>query len=212
MKAAVSKAAVSFVLAIGLLLLAPLGIGVDKANAAVVCVTAGPNPDLLPVCGVTGTSAANALAAQAAALFAYKVNENAITKFNVPVVAGDIVICDSILVACDATHPKNWGDVLRFRSTGAHKGTGTLFSDANEIGPVGPFDINLARLHLQHLRLFKIELGVEGLNGIIYNNGDSIGAIISDVPELSTWAMMIVGFGLTGLRLRRRNRVISVTT
>ncbi len=206
------KAAVSFALAIGLLLLAPLGIGVDRANASVACVTAGPNPDLLPVCGVMGTSAANALAAQAA-LFAYTVNEFAITKFNVPVVAGDVVICDSFLVACDATHPQNWGDVLRFASTGVRKGTATLFSDANEIGPVSTFDINLTTLTLQRLRIFKVELGVEGINGIVYNNGDSVGAIISDaIPELSTWAMMIVGFGLTGLRLHRRHRVISVTS
>jgi hypothetical protein len=25
------------------------------------------------------------------------------------------------------------------------------------------------------------------------------------VPELSTWAMMVLGFGLTALQLRRRN-------
>ena len=206
------KAAVSFALAAGLLLLAPLAVGVDKADAAVACVTAGPNPDVLPVCGATSSSAANALASQAA-LFAYNVNENAITKFNVPVVAGDVVICDSFLVACDATHPQNWGDVLRFASTGVRKGTATLFSDANEIGPVSTFDINLTTLTLQRLRIFKVELGTEGINGIVYNNGDSIGAIISDgVPELSTWAMMIVGYGLVGLRLRRRHRAISVTS
>ncbi len=33
----------------------------------------------------------------------------------------------------------------------------------------------------------------------------SFDAVVSDVPELSTWAMMLIGFAGVGLRLRQRN-------
>jgi hypothetical protein len=33
--------------------------------------------------------------------------------------------------------------------------------------------------------------------------------ITSGVPEPATWAMMIVGFGLVGSAVRRRNRQVS---
>jgi len=38
---------------------------------------------------------------------------------------------------------------------------------------------------------------------------DVIQGQIAGVPELSTWAMMIIGFGLVGLQLKRRNRAVA---
>jgi hypothetical protein len=32
---------------------------------------------------------------------------------------------------------------------------------------------------------------------------------VSGVPEISTWAMMLIGFGLVGLQLRRRGTVLA---
>src|SRR5665213_1011773 len=37
----------------------------------------------------------------------------------------------------------------------------------------------------------------------------AVNFLASGVPESSTWAMMLIGFGLVGLRLRRRMQVIS---
>ena len=34
--------------------------------------------------------------------------------------------------------------------------------------------------------------------------------VTSDVPELATWAMMLLGFGLVGVQLRRRNDAAAV--
>jgi hypothetical protein len=37
---------------------------------------------------------------------------------------------------------------------------------------------------------------------------DSAGALVSDVPEPSTWMSMLLGFGLVGFALRRKRRVV----
>jgi choice-of-anchor A domain-containing protein len=52
---------------------------------------------------------------------------------------------------------------------------------------------------------------VQNANGEIHNlpfQGDlsSVGSVVSTAPEPSTWAMLILGFGLVGLAMRRRER------
>jgi hypothetical protein len=36
-------------------------------------------------------------------------------------------------------------------------------------------------------------------------------SVTSGVPELSTWAMMIIGFGGVGLQMRRRDRAVALS-
>jgi hypothetical protein len=176
-----------FTLAVGLFALTSLA-----SASTITCATPGPNPDNLPTCGTGLPPPADALT--------YSVNENVITTFSVGVLAGDVVLCDNVALPCDATHPGNWGDVLRFASTGSQAGTAILLSDNNEIGPATRFDIDLTTLTLQPLTLFLFETGSEGNNGIVYNNGDSIGTITSDsatVPEPSS--LLLLGTSLLGL-------------
>jgi hypothetical protein len=45
-----------------------------------------------------------------------------------------------------------------------------------------------------------------GITNVKVTAGD-LDPQISGVPEISTWAMMLIGFGLVGFKLRRRVRI-----
>ena len=47
-------------------------------------------------------------------------------------------------------------------------------------------------------------LGNQGRSG-----GMSFSLAVADVPEPATWAMLIVGFGMVGATMRRRNAAIA---
>ena len=61
----------------------------------------------------------------------------------------------------------------------------------------------------------RMEIGSEFVNGFIYNAGPGDPSLtnvyrgISDTPEASTWAMMIIGFAGLGFAAFRRARVSS---
>jgi uncharacterized protein YqkB len=51
----------------------------------------------------------------------------------------------------------------------------------------------------------------DGLDGSTYANENGGVGTITAVPEPATWAMMLIGFGMVGLQLRRRRRTAEVS-
>ena len=127
------------------------------------------------------------------------------------VVPGDVSFAEPPTTAC--TSASNCSDGLRFTNDG--KTSTMLFFSDTEPGQVGgpladtgfPSNFDFTTFAFQ-------EVGPEtGLNGFIYKAGPGDPSVtnfytgISDVPEASTWAMMIIGFaglGFVGYRVSQK--------
>lgn len=60
---------------------------------------------------------------------------------------------------------------------------------------------------------FKVQdIGDSVLDSAVFIQGGTIGTVNPSVPEPSTWAMMLLGFGAIGTALRRRRRKLIVAT
>jgi len=83
--------------------------------------------------------------------------------------------------------------------------TGPLSFEVTPLsGSLTPSSLASNVYHLQNIFFTTDIVASSGLTG-------NIGAVTSGVPELSTWAMMIIGFGGVGLQVRRRNSAILAT-
>ncbi len=80
------------------------------------------------------------------------------------------------------------------------------------IVPADGADIDLVQLYAITGGFFSVrfsdsylwETGVERIDGVFGGNLDSFERVVTGVPEASTWAMFILGFGLAGMTMRRR--------
>ncbi len=72
-----------------------------------------------------------------------------------------------------------------------------------------PFEADHAELHGNLDSYVDAVFGSLEQNGEIHlgGYGGKLEVLRSAVPEPATWAMMIIGFGLIGSTIRRRNRV-----
>jgi hypothetical protein len=130
-----------------------------------------------------------------------------------PVVPGDVSFAEPPTASCTSSSASNCSDGLRFTLAGG-KSTMSFFSDIESGEPRALADTGFPDNFDFTSFAFK-EVGSEkGLNGFIYNAGPGDPALtnvytgISDnVPEASTWAMMIIGFAGLGYAAFRRARV-----
>jgi hypothetical protein len=77
----------------------------------------------------------------------------------------------------------------------------------------GLFTLRLAATQLD-VALSNFFVRYQGINAprFCLCNQSGVGTgVVSDVPEPSTWAMMITGFGAMGLAMRRRRKVVAAT-
>jgi hypothetical protein len=128
-----------------------------------------------------------------------------------PVVPGDVSFAEPPTTSC--TSASDCSDGLRF-TTANGKSTMMFFSDFESSGPSALADTGFPTGFDFTTFAFK-EVGPEnGLNGFVYNAGPgdpnltNVYVGISDnIPEASTWAMMIIGFAGLGYAAFRRARV-----
>jgi hypothetical protein len=128
-----------------------------------------------------------------------------------PVVPGDVSFAEPPSTSC--TSAPNCSDGLRFTLAGG-KSTMSFFSDIETGEPRALADTGFPDNFDFTSFAFK-EVGAEnGLNGFVYNAGPGdpaltnvYGGISDNVPEASTWAMMIIGFAGLGYASFRRARV-----
>ena len=100
--------------------------------------------------------------------------------------------------------------------------TGTLigqsFGTYTQSGFTAPYGAMVGRINTSYFLVGSSFAGVTASAGVLElfywdsNNGDNTGQIAAEVnalagavPEATTWGMMIAGFGLVGLSLRRRS-------
>jgi hypothetical protein len=114
------------------------------------------------------------------------------------VVPGDVSFAEPPSTAC--TSASDCSDGLRFTNDGKTS-TMSFFSDIEPGQIGGPLADTGFPTGFNFLTFQRAEVGPEtGLNGFIYNAGPGDPSLtnvytgISDVPEASTWAMMIIGF------------------
>lgn len=95
---------------------------------------------------------------------------------------------------------------------------GTNFGGYSQDGFTAPFGAMVGRINTNYFLVGSSFAGVAASAGVLElfywdsNNGDNTGqiaaevnALASAVPEATTWGMMIAGFGLVGMSLRRRS-------
>lgn len=95
---------------------------------------------------------------------------------------------------------------------------GTNFGTYSQDGFSAPFGAMVGRINTSYFLVGSSFAGVAASTGVLElfywdsNNGDNTGqiaaevnALASAVPEATTWGMMIAGFGLVGMSLRRRS-------
>ena len=82
-------------------------------------------------------------------------------------------------------------------SINAGKGSGTAFAD-----PIISIDPSFAAQYPNYLSDFTLEFSVGAGNSA---------AAVGGVPEPASWALMLAGFGLTGVAVRRRKSIDRVT-
>ena len=98
---------------------------------------------------------------------------------------------------------------LCFRTITAGQCSGSYFGGvAKGAHTAGLFTLKLAAAQV-NVQLSKFFVRYQGVNAprLCLCNQSGVGTgVVSDVPEPSTWAMMIVGFGAIGVATRRRRR------
>lgn len=95
---------------------------------------------------------------------------------------------------------------------------GTNFGGYSQAGFTAPFGAMVGRINTNYFLVGSSFAGVATSAGVLElfywdsNNGDNTGqiaaevtALSSAVPEATTWSMLIAGFGLVGMSLRRRS-------
>ena len=128
--------------------------------------------------------------------------------FSVDGIAREFFVCPLFLfcpdLSADATH--------------VGSGAATTPEDGVQIGVVSPSAFGGLPLFGPGHRVYDLVSGDEGVAflsfaqfdqpgfGYAYSEGDgTVSRIVTGVPEASSWAMMIAGFGVLGLVLRRRH-------
>ena len=95
---------------------------------------------------------------------------------------------------------------------------GTNFGSYTQSGFTAPYGAMVGRINSTYFLVGSAFAGVAATAGTLElfywdsNNGDNTGQISADVtalaaavPEAATWSMLIAGFGLVGVSLRRRS-------
>jgi hypothetical protein len=132
-------------------------------------------------------------------------------------VGGSINCVDDVYL--DFTTPVSG---LSFLSVGDNNvgdvGDVRVFAGATLLGTVNiVVDGVFATPHLINLNAFsgitRIEIaGITDGGGLGYDDFTfTVGSITNPVPEASTWAMMLAGFGAVGAAMRRRRRQFAIT-
>jgi hypothetical protein len=127
-----------------------------------------------------------------------------------PVVPGDVSFAEPPNTAC--TGASDCSDGLRFITAGG-KSTMSFFSELELGEPNPPLADTGFPQGFDFTSFQQREIGSELVNGFIYNAGPGDPTLtnvyrgISDAPEASTWAMMIIGFAGLGYAAFRRGRV-----
>jgi hypothetical protein len=100
-----------------------------------------------------------------------------------------------------ATNESTTIDVLTFANDNEFQsGSGQNSARLDWFGSVFGYDKNAAGL-------YRIDLDVAGLDGDAARELTVYANLSAAVPESSTWAMMLLGFGAIGLGMRRRTKV-----
>jgi hypothetical protein len=126
-----------------------------------------------------------------------------------PVIPGDVSFAEPGHDLC--TGASDCSDGLRFITVGG-KSTMLFFSNAEADGNNSLADTGFPE-GFNFTRFQQREIGSELVNGFVYNAGPgdpnltNVYRGISDAPEASTWAMMIIGFAGLGYAAFRRGRV-----
>ena len=121
-------------------------------------------------------------------------------------------------------------DIFSFTLGQTGLGSGSLATSTSIFGDITDLDINSVTINgmaatktstpgnlVESFYLFGVPITAGTLNTIVVDgfsrgNGSYGGnaTFIPGVPEISTWAMMIVGFGVLGFSMRYRKRSVNV--
>ena len=98
--------------------------------------------------------------------------------------------------AIDFTSGTGWGETIQF---GAHD---VSLTNSFENGVTGGVDANSASLEFNNLASGWYTVYVGGTDASLF--GGNYDLVVSAVPESETWAMLLVGLGFIGWRLRNQ--------
>ncbi len=94
-----------------------------------------------------------------------------------------------------------------FLSMNAFGVTGLVPAEGADIDLLALYAVTGGFFSARFSNSYLWETGMERVDGVFGGQLDSFERVVTAVPEASTWAMSISGFGLSGLMLRRRRTV-----
>ncbi len=102
----------------------------------------------------------------------------------------------------------NYGSSFTSNNFKAYDGVGTLLQTLTP-GASSAYGAELISFSALGIRKLELQQPRSGWAFGVDNVGFTVDPVTSAVPEATTWAMMIAGFGLVGASLRRRSPVVT---